>query len=170
MRTVRRGIGSVVTWRRTQIMLPPAQSVDVAGIAKVAFTREDHVRDVPTTSTPTGSTPPTCAPAAGSRRSSRCCGVGTSRRRQVQAGRARPAVLTWSLSKPADFLVADEVVDDISHEILRILLREEGTTFPRLKTQKGSTDAEFKQRKPETGICTRSPTGKSNRVTASSMS
>ena len=32
------------------------------------------------------------------------------------------------------------MVDDISHEGLRILLREEGVTFQRLKTWKGSTD------------------------------
>ena len=33
---------------------------------------------------------------------------------------------TWSLSKLADFLVAEGVVDDICHEGLRVLLREEG--------------------------------------------
>jgi hypothetical protein len=38
---------------------------------------------------------------------------------------------TWSLTKLADFLVAEGVVDDISHEGLRILLREEGVTFQR---------------------------------------
>ncbi|WTG24542.1 hypothetical protein OH780_05995 [Streptomyces decoyicus] len=31
---------------------------------------------------------------------------------------------TWSLSKPTDFLVAEGVVDDISHAGLRIMLRE----------------------------------------------
>ena len=31
---------------------------------------------------------------------------------------------TWSLSKPADFLVAEGVVDGISHAGLRIMLRE----------------------------------------------
>ncbi|AEY93825.1 putative transposase [Streptomyces hygroscopicus subsp. jinggangensis 5008] len=36
---------------------------------------------------------------------------------------------TWSLSKLADFLVVEGVVDDISHEGLRILLREEGVSF-----------------------------------------
>ena len=48
---------------------------------------------------------------------------------------ARPAdhglpFSTWSLSKLADFLVAEGVVDDISHEGLRTLLREEGVSFP----------------------------------------
>lgn len=35
---------------------------------------------------------------------------------------------TWSLAKLAGFLVAEGVVDDISHEGLRILLREEGVS------------------------------------------
>jgi transposase len=35
---------------------------------------------------------------------------------------------TWSLPKLAEFLVAEGVVDDISHEGLRMLLREEGVT------------------------------------------
>ena len=37
---------------------------------------------------------------------------------------------TWSLSKLADYLVAQGVVDDISHEGLRVLLRDEGVSFP----------------------------------------
>jgi hypothetical protein len=37
---------------------------------------------------------------------------------------------TWSLSKLADFLVAEGVVDDISHEGLRTLLREQGVSLP----------------------------------------
>jgi hypothetical protein len=37
---------------------------------------------------------------------------------------------TWSLSKLADFLVAEGVVEDISHEGLRVLLREQGVSFP----------------------------------------
>ena len=38
---------------------------------------------------------------------------------------------TWSLSKLAELLVAEGVVDDISHEGLRVLLREEGVSFQR---------------------------------------
>src|SRR5438105_5520970 len=37
---------------------------------------------------------------------------------------------TWSLSKLADFLVAEGVIVDISHEGLRTLLQEEGVSFP----------------------------------------
>lgn len=39
---------------------------------------------------------------------------------------------TWSLSKLAEFLVAEGVVDDISHEGLRVLLREEGVSFQKV--------------------------------------
>ena len=45
-RIIRRGSGSVVTWRRAQMVLLSAQGMDAAAIAKVAFTSEDRVRDV----------------------------------------------------------------------------------------------------------------------------
>jgi transposase len=51
-----------------------------------------------------------------------------------------PPFSTWSLSKLADFLVADGVVDDISHEGLRVLLRDEGVSFQRIKTWKSSKE------------------------------
>src|SRR6478736_2095178 len=38
--------GSVVTWRRAQMVLLSTQGMDVPAIAKVAFTSEDRVRDV----------------------------------------------------------------------------------------------------------------------------
>ncbi len=46
VRIARGGTGSVVIWRRAQMVLLSAQGMDVAGIAKVAFTSEDRVRDV----------------------------------------------------------------------------------------------------------------------------
>lgn len=54
---------------------------------------------------------------------------------------------TWSLVKLADFLVAEGVVDDISHEGLRILLREEGVSFQRLKTWQTSRDPDYAVKK-----------------------
>jgi hypothetical protein len=54
---------------------------------------------------------------------------------------------TWSLTKLADFLVAEGVVDDISHEGLRVLLREQGVSFQRLKTWKRSRDPAFETKK-----------------------
>jgi hypothetical protein len=46
VRIVRRGSGSVVTWRRAQMVLLSAQGMDASAIATVAFTSEDRVRDV----------------------------------------------------------------------------------------------------------------------------
>src|SRR3954452_11754886 len=46
LRIIRRGTGSVVTWRRAQMVLLSAQAMDVAQIAQVTFASEDRVRDV----------------------------------------------------------------------------------------------------------------------------
>ncbi|MGC5409979.1 helix-turn-helix domain-containing protein, partial [Streptomyces sp. DT225] len=46
LRIVRRGTGSVVTWRRAQMVLLSAQGMPVARIAEVSFTSDDRVRDV----------------------------------------------------------------------------------------------------------------------------
>jgi hypothetical protein len=46
LRIVRRSSGSVVTWRRAQMVLLSAQGMDVSAIAQVTFTSHDRVRDV----------------------------------------------------------------------------------------------------------------------------
>ncbi|WP_016884904.1 helix-turn-helix domain-containing protein [Rhodococcus sp. DK17] len=46
LRIVRRGNGSVVTWRRAQMILLSAQGMPVAKMAEVSFTSADRVRDV----------------------------------------------------------------------------------------------------------------------------
>ena len=46
LRIVRRGTGSVITWRRAQMVLLSAQAMDVPQIARVTFTSEYRVRDV----------------------------------------------------------------------------------------------------------------------------
>jgi transposase len=46
LRIIRRGTGSVVTWRRAQMVLLSAQGMAVAEIAEVTFTSADRVRDV----------------------------------------------------------------------------------------------------------------------------
>ena len=43
---MRRGSGSVATWRRAQMVLLSAQVMDAPAIAKVAFTSENRGRDV----------------------------------------------------------------------------------------------------------------------------
>ena len=58
-----------------------------------------------------------------------------AQRREIKKiARSRPAdhdlpFSAWSLSKLAEFLVAEGVVGDISHEGLRALLREEASPF-----------------------------------------
>ena len=145
---VRRGKGSVVTWRRAQMVLLSAQAMDVPAIAKVAFTSEDRVREVihnfnldgfdslyPRYS---GGRPPTFT---------------LPQRQQIKKiALSRPTdhklpFSTWSLAKLADFLVAEGVVDDISHEGLRNVLREEGVSFQALKTFKVSNDPDFEAKK-----------------------
>jgi transposase len=148
VRIVRRGSGSVVTWRRAQMVLLSAQGMDVPAIAKVAFTSEDRVRDVI--------------------RNFNADGFGSlypkykgghppkftlGQRREIKKiAKSKPAehdlpFSTWSLAKLAEFVVAEGVVDDISHEGLRVLLRAEGVTFQRLKTWKASKDPRYAAKK-----------------------
>jgi transposase len=148
LRIVPRSSGSVVTWRRAQMVLLSAQGMDVAAIAKVTFTSHDRVRDMlhnfnldgfdalyPRYA---GGRPPTFTLA---------------QRRQIkQVALSRPIdhdlpFSTWSLAKLADFLVAERVVDDISHEGLRLLLREEGVSFQVIKTWRQSSDPDFEAKK-----------------------
>ncbi|MGH3952062.1 MAG: helix-turn-helix domain-containing protein, partial [Pseudonocardiaceae bacterium] len=148
LRIVRRSSGSVVTWRRAQMVLLSAQGMDVAQIAKVAFTSEDRVREVLHNFNDdgfdslypkyAGGRPPTF----------------TLPQRQAikKIALARPQdhdlpFSTWSLSKLAEFLVAEGVVDDISHEGLRVLLREEGVSFQVIKTFKQSNDPDYEAKK-----------------------
>jgi transposase len=132
VRIIRRGSGSVVTWRRTQMVLLPAQGMDAAAIAKVAFTSEDRVRDGSATSTPMGSA--RCIP--GTRAGHPPKFTLGQRRETKKIAKSRPVdhglpFSAWSLAKLADFLVAEGLAGDISHEGLRTLLREEGVTFQR---------------------------------------
>ena len=148
VRIIRRGSGSVVTWRRAQMVLLSAQGMDVPAIAKVAFTSEDRVRDVIRNFNADGFNslyprykgghPPKFTLA--------------QRREIKKIAKARPGdydlpFSTWSLAKLADFLVAEGVIDDISHEGLRVLLRAEGVSFQRVKTWKTSKDPRYAEKK-----------------------
>jgi transposase len=148
LRIVRRSSGSVVTWRRAQMMLLSAQGMDVPAIAKVTFTSHDRVRDVLHNFNADGfdalyphyrgGRPPTFTLA---------------QRRQIkQVALSRPVdhdlpFSTWSLAKLAEFLVAEGVVDDISHEGLRVLLHQEGVSFQVIKTWKQSSAPDFEAKK-----------------------
>ena len=145
---VRRGSGSVVRWRRAQIVLWSAQRMDVPAIAKIAFTSEDRVRAVIHNFNDDGFD--SLAPKyAGGRPPT----FTLPQRREIKKiALSRPTdhdlpFSTWSLSKLAEFLVAEGVVDDISHEGLRVLLREEGVSFQVIKTFKVSNDPDFEAKK-----------------------
>ena len=148
LRIVRRSSGSVVTWRRAQMVLLSAQGMDVAQIAQVAFTSPDRVRAVlhnfnddgfdSLVPKYAGGRPPTF--------------TLPERREIKKVALSRPVdhglpFSTWSLTKLAEFLVAEGVVDDISHEGLRLLLREEGVSFQVIKTWKQSSDPDFETKK-----------------------
>jgi len=148
LRIIRRSSGSVVTWRRAQMVLLSVQGMDVAQIAKVTFTSSDRVRAVINNFNTdgfeslypkySGGRPPT---------------FSLPERREIKkVALSRPVdhglpFSTWSLTKLAEFLVAEGVVDDISHEGLRVLLKEEGVSFQVIKTWKESKDPDFEAKK-----------------------
>jgi len=148
LRIVRRSSGSVVTWRRAQMVLLSAQGMDVEQIAKVAFSSPDRVREAINNFNDdgfeslypkyAGGRPPTF--------------TLPQRQKIKKIALSRPQdhglpFSTWSLSKLAEFLVAEGVVDDISHEGLRELLRSEGVSFQVIKTFKQSNDPDFEAKK-----------------------
>ncbi len=148
MRIVRRGSGSVVTWRRAQMVLWSAQGMSVPQIAGLAFTSEDRVRDVLHyfNADGFGSLYPRYA---GGRPPVFTLG---QRREIKKIAKSKPAehglpFSRWSLAKLAEFLVAEGVVEDISHEGLRELLRAEGVSFQAVKTWKSSADPEYAAKK-----------------------
>jgi transposase len=115
VRIVRRGSGSVVTWRRAQMVLLSAQGMDVAAIAKVAFTSEDRVRDV-IRNFNADSFSSLYPKYKGGRPPKFTLG---QRREVKKIAKSKPAehglpFSAWSLSKLAEFLVAGGVVGGIS--------------------------------------------------------
>ena len=108
LRIVRRDSGSVVTWRRAQVVLLSAQGMPVTRIAEVAFTSPDRVRDVIHNFNADGfaSLYPRYSGAWPRK-------FTLPERREVKKiAMSRPAehglpFSTWSLAKLADFLVAE---------------------------------------------------------------
>jgi transposase len=127
---VRRGSGSVVRWRRAQIVLWSAQHMDVPAIAKIAFTSEDRVREVIHNFNRDGFD--SLAPKYSGGRPPKFTVAEHQAIRKIALGRPTDhgePFATWSLTKLADHLVRKGVVEDISHEGLRALLHEEGVSF-----------------------------------------
>ena len=148
LRIVRRGSGSVVTWRRAQIVLLAAQRMPAARIAEVVFSDPDTVREVIQNFNRDGFDSLYPRYRGGRPRT-----FTLPERQQItKIALAIPSDLgqpfaTWSLAKLADYLVAEGVVDDISHEGLRQLLHEEGVSFQALRSWKRSNDADFEAKK-----------------------
>ena len=130
------------------MVLWSASGMDVPQIATIALTSEDRVRAVihnfnedgfdSLAPNYAGGRPPTF--------------TLPERREIMKIALSRPQdhnlpFSTWSLSKLAGVLVAEGVVDDISHDGLRVLLREEGVSFQVIKTWKQSTDPDFEAKK-----------------------
>ncbi|MFF0698469.1 IS630 family transposase [Streptomyces tendae] len=148
LRIIRRGTGSVVTWRRAQMVLLSAQGMSVDKIAAVTFASPDRVRDVLHNFNADGFDSLYPKYKGGRPRA-----LTLPERREIKKiAKSKPAehglpFSAWSLVKLADFLVAEGVVDDISHEGLRVLLREEGVFFQRVKTWKSSNDPDYEAKK-----------------------
>lgn len=116
LRIVRRGTGSVVTWRRAQMVLLSAQGMPVAKIAEVSFTSDDRVRDVIHNFNTDGFDSLYPKYSGGRPRT-----FTLPERREIKKiAKSKPTehdlpFSTSSLTKLADFLVSKGVVDDISH-------------------------------------------------------
>jgi transposase len=123
LRIIRRGTGSVVTWRRAQMVLLSALGMAVAENAEVTFTSAGRVRDVIHDFNTDGFEALHPRYKIGRPRT-----LTLPERREVKKiAKSKPTehglpFSAWSLVKLADFLVAEGVVDDISHEGLRIFL------------------------------------------------
>src|SRR5438132_12982194 len=148
LRMIRRISGSVVTWRRAQIVLLAAQRMPPTRIAQVVFSDPDTVREVIHNVNRDGFDALYPRYRGGRPR------TFTLPQRQAitRIALAVPTDLgqpfaTWSLAKLADYLVAEEVVDDISHAGLRQLLREEGVSFQAVRRWKRSNDPCFEAKK-----------------------
>ena len=119
------------------MVLWSAQRMSAAQIARLAFTSEDRVRDVLHNFNAdgfeslypryAGGRPPVFTLAQ--RREIKKIAKSTPAEHELPFSR-------WSLAKLADFLVAEGVVEDISHEGLRELLRAENVSFQAMKTWK----------------------------------
>ena len=124
------------------------EGMQMPAIAKVAFTSQDRVRDVIRDFNADGFSALYPKYPGG-----RLPKFTLRQRREIKKiARSRPAerdlpFSVWSLSKLAGFLAAEGVAEDISHEGLRTLLREEGVSFQRVKTWKASKDPRYRQKK-----------------------
>ncbi|GAB3180652.1 IS630 family transposase [Streptomyces incanus] len=148
VRIIRRGTGSVVTWRRAQMVLLSAQGMPGAKIAEVTFTSSDRVRNIIHNFNAHGFDSLHPKYKAGRPKT-----FTLPERREIkEIAKSKPVehglpFSACSLAELTDPLAAEGVVDDISHEGLRALLREEACRFQRIKTWKTSHDPGYAAKK-----------------------
>jgi len=145
---VGRGSGSVVRWCGAQIALWSTQAMDVPAIAKIALTSEDRAGEVIHNFNTYGFD--SLAPKYAGGRPPKFTLPERQAIKKVALSRPQDRNLPfskWSLSKLAEFLVAEGVVDDIGHVGLRVLLREEGVSFQVIKTWKQGNDPDFEAKR-----------------------
>lgn len=109
---VARGPGSVVRWRRAQIVVWSAQAMDVPAIARIAFTSEDRVREVIHNFNSDGLD--SLDPKFAGGRPPKFTLPQRQKIKKIALSRPQDHRLpfsTWSLSKLAEFVVAEGVVE-----------------------------------------------------------
>lgn len=146
---LRRSSTDYVTLKRAQIVLASAQGASVPEIARTLRSSPDHVRGVIHAFNRGGfealkprwhleGRPRTFSEET----RARIVEVATSRPRDLGA-----PFTEWSLKKLQLFLMEEGVVEEISHETIRRILLEEGISYQRLKTWKGSPDPDYEAKK-----------------------
>jgi transposase len=139
-----------VEMRRAAVVLQSAQGFKVPEIARNQFYSEKHVRTIikrfneegfpSLKSNYGGGRPPTFD------KETRLDIVDTAMSRPHDLGLP---FTQWSLTKLRAYLISEKVLDTISIERLRQILKEEGFSYQRSKTWKESTDPDFEAKKNE---------------------
>src|SRR5689334_10608417 len=148
LRIVRRSSGSVVTWRRAQMVLLSAQGMDAAGIAAVTFTSPDRVRDVLHNFNADGFD--SLRPKYAGGRPPEFDVAQPARIQPFALGRPADHGLpfsTWSLSKLADFLVAEGWSRTSPTRGCACCSASRASPFQAVKTWKTSTDPDYEAKK-----------------------
>jgi transposase len=148
LRTVRRSSGSVVTWRRAQMVLLSGQGMDVAMIAQVTFTSPDRVRDVIHNFNADGFD--SLRPKYAGGRPPKFAAEQRDQITQIALGRPGDHGLpfsTWSLSKLADYLVAQGWSRTSLSRGCGCCCVSRASPFQAVKTFKTSTDPDYEAKK-----------------------
>ena len=137
-----------VEMRRAAVVLQSAQGFKVSEIARSQFYSKKQVRKIinlfneegfsSLKSNYTGGRPPRFS------REARLDIVDTAMSRPEDLGLP---FTQWSLTKLKAYLIRKGIVDSISIERLRQILKEEGFSYQRSKTWKESTDPDFEPKK-----------------------